>query len=109
VESSTDSGALRINCSDAKDRGDSGVDCVSSIHQNITADKSNHRSDKFVSNSKFKIYRPICEQGMPSELTAAVLNLPRREGDGGEKGSSASANLNLFKHKVQTTQSNKKK
>jgi hypothetical protein len=46
---------------------------------------------------------------MPSELTAAVLNLPRREGDGGEKGSSASANLNLFKHKVQTTQSNKKK
>jgi hypothetical protein len=35
-------------------------------------------------------YRPIVEQGMPSELTAAVLNLPRREGDGGANGASGS-------------------
>jgi hypothetical protein len=48
---------------------------------------------------KFKIYRPIFEQGIPSELTAAVLNFPNREGDGGEKGLSelllTSANLNI--------------
>ncbi len=55
VESSADSGALRINCSDAKDRGDGGVDCVSSIHQYITANKSNNRSDSSfqIQNSKF--------------------------------------------------------
>lgn len=35
-------------------------------------------------------YRPIVEQGVPSELTAAVLNLPRREGDGGANGASGS-------------------
>ena len=35
-------------------------------------------------------YRPIVEQGTPSELTAAVLNLPRREGDGGVNGTSGS-------------------
>jgi hypothetical protein len=50
-------------------------------------------------NIKFKIYRPIFEQGIPSELTAAVLNFPNREGDGGEKGLSelllTSANLNI--------------
>lgn len=47
---------------------------------------------------EIQIYRPILEQGMPSELTAAVLNLPRREDDGGEKGLvvPASANLNIF-------------
>jgi hypothetical protein len=38
VESSADSGALRINSSDAKDCGDRGVHRISSIHQNITAD-----------------------------------------------------------------------
>lgn len=33
-------------------------------------------------------YFPISEQGTPSELTAAVLYLPKRLGDGGEKGGS---------------------
>ncbi len=36
VKSSADSGALGIDCTDAKDRGDSGVDCVSSIRQDVT-------------------------------------------------------------------------
>ncbi len=100
MESSADSGALRIDHSDAKDCGDRGVHCISSIHQNIAAKRFEKLFQLiFIANIKFKIYRPIFEQGIPSELTAAVLNFPNREGDGGEKGLSelllTSANLNI--------------
>ena len=37
-------------------------------------------------NILFYIYRPISEQGTPSEVTAAVLYFPRREGEGGVNG-----------------------